>query len=119
MKRIILISGLLISNFCFGANWIEVENKEGSSVQVDIDSVKSISSQKKLAWTRVIKNEDNDLINSTMNVEVDCSNKTLKNKELIIRANEEVVFQNSKMNNKTYTPKPDSGAGLILKTLCS
>lgn len=48
MKRIILISGLLISNFCFGANWIEVENKEGSSVQVDIDSVKSISSQKKI-----------------------------------------------------------------------
>lgn len=118
MKKIILIFGLLISNFCFATNWVEVENKEGSSVQVDMDSVNPITGQKKLAWTRVINNEDGDLINSTMNVEVDCSNKTLKNMELIIRANEEVIFQNSKMNNKTYIPKSDSGAGLILKKLC-
>ncbi|KAF1020421.1 MAG: hypothetical protein GAK29_03643 [Acinetobacter bereziniae] len=118
MKKIILIFGLLISNFSFATNWVEVENKEGSSVQVDIDSIKPISDQKKLAWTRVLKNEDGDLINSTMNIEVDCLNKTLKNIELIIRANEEIVFQNSKMNNKTYAPKSDSGAGLILKKLC-
>ncbi|BAP38422.1 surface-adhesin E family protein [Acinetobacter guillouiae] len=119
MKGIILISSLLISNLCFGTDWVEVQNKEGNSVQVDMDSVQSISNQKKLAWMRAMKNEDGDLIKSTMHVEVDCSKKTFKNKELIIKTNEEVVFQNSKMNNKTYNPKPDSGAWLILKTLCT
>lgn len=118
MNKLLLALVLISPMSCFAANWVEVNNNENVSTEVDKSSIQKLSKGKKLAWIRTVQKVDGKTVSSIVRVEVDCVKQTLSNKDLYIKSNEDVIYQNNEISGKPFTPVLDSGGWLSIKAIC-
>lgn len=118
MNKLLLALVLIGPMTCFAANWVEVNNNENISTEVDKSSIQKLSKGKRLAWIRTVQKVDGKTVSSVVRVEVDCVKQTLANKDLYIKSNEDVIYQNNEISGKPFTPVLDSDGWLSIKAIC-
>lgn len=119
MKKLILICGLLISSFSFGADWVVVDRMQGHETQIDVSSIKKLPNNKRLIWQRgFTRTGDEDYVYITLRAEIDCTAETLQNNESYIDVNNRRILQSRFENPKPFSPPPESGGQKIIYAAC-
>ncbi len=114
MKKLILISSLLISSFSFGADWGLVGESNNIKHYYDIDSVKLIGEHQFEFWEKHVGKTENRVIRA----KVDCVNDIYTMIDAYKYRGEDVV---EAITNQDYklNPPPGSAAYLIVERVCN